>query len=340
MSTKLYNGYKLNELSIRELKEFMDEIKSRLHKVFVFNYETVFVNMGISLIDDCITYDYLFNKTKDATDIEKFFLERLRNAYNPFWMIDEFYGKRNDLNVDFAINQYFNFEFIGSIKNVTNEMIKQKIFVGKTKQMNMAYLDFQNEIALFPTDGKMLFLAYGNTLESVLQKILNSKKKTDREFRKKYGFEYYGYWNNTDMPNGMSQKRWDARGDEWNEVLNPDYIPSLHGICSEFISEEQFLNEMNMNIQLKGNYINPATRAEKVAIQLVRNNWIETQKVTVQNVVSIVEEFDELRKKGTFDKEIEEITEDLKKLLPVIDEKTFSKKLIDFAPNYKQFRGI
>lgn len=34
----------------------------------------------------------------------------------------------------------------------------------------------------------------------------------------------YSYWNNTDKPSGISQKKWDARGAEWERVLARDVI--------------------------------------------------------------------------------------------------------------------
>ncbi len=42
----------------------------------------------------------------------------------------------------------------------------------------------------------------------------------------------YPYWNNTDKPNGISQKKWDARGKEWDQVLNRDPLgrPSQCGM--------------------------------------------------------------------------------------------------------------
>lgn len=340
MSTKLYNGYKLNNLSLVELKEFMDEIKKRLHKVFVSDYDEMVTNFAMSMIDSCTAIDYLYGKTGDTTDIEKFFMETLRKAYSPVWIVNEFGKDETNLNLDYALNHFFNFDFMGSSEFIAKEMVKQKVFIGETKNTAIGVLDLQNEIALFPTDNKILFLAYGDKLETVLNKLLKSKKKDDREFCNKYGFEYYGFWNNTDRPSGISQKQWDARGKEWDDVLNPDYIPSLHGICSEFISKEQFLDEMELQFKFDGNYISPDSRAKNIAYQMVQKEWLKTKQVTTQNVYSLISEFQELEAKGTFAKEIDENYEELRQVLPVLTKESFSKKLLSYAPNYVKAKGL
>lgn len=36
-------------------------------------------------------------------------------------------------------------------------------------------------------------------------------------------WETYGYWNNVDMPRGMSEERWKARGEIWNRIALDDW---------------------------------------------------------------------------------------------------------------------
>jgi len=35
-------------------------------------------------------------------------------------------------------------------------------------------------------------------------------------------FEEYGYWNNTDQPDGITDEQWDARGKEWESIENSE----------------------------------------------------------------------------------------------------------------------
>lgn len=41
------------------------------------------------------------------------------------------------------------------------------------------------------------------------------------------GVEEYGYWNNTDRPEGVSEEEWDARRDAWGRVM-PSGVPIEH----------------------------------------------------------------------------------------------------------------
>ncbi|MCH6469874.1 hypothetical protein [Sinomonas terrae] len=41
------------------------------------------------------------------------------------------------------------------------------------------------------------------------------------------GVEEYGYWNNTDRPDGLSEAEWDARREAWDRVM-PSGVPVEH----------------------------------------------------------------------------------------------------------------
>lgn len=344
MSTKLFNGYKINPLSMIEFKEFIDNVKERLHKVFKSNYKDTLNYISMDLIDNIVTGDYLFGKTGDASYIEEQIVDILKKSYCPGSIINDFNKMKSNVTLEEGI-KCFNYKYLGSVRIIAKDTIRHRVFVCNTKQICTGpAFDFQNELVILPSDDKILLLAFGDKLENILQQILQSKKKIDREFRNKYGFEYYGYWNNVDKPDNLSYKKWNARGDEWESVLAPDYIPSKHGICSEIISQEQFFDEMDLYFLDKSNFsgdlIPPETRANTMALNIVRKNWLNQKNVNLQNAFDMVEQFEELKKTGTFDVEISSIEEDLKKLLPVVDKNAVNKKLMDYAPNYKKAHNL
>ena len=51
--------------------------------------------------------------------------------------------------------------------------------------------------------------------------------------------EPFPYWNNTDRPSNMSEKEWDERGQEWDEVLGYD-APSKKGMLFTYIEDGWF----------------------------------------------------------------------------------------------------
>lgn len=339
MSTKLYNGYKINNLSVRELKEFMGELKTRLKRVFDFEYGNYFGHLATSMIDETITWDYLCEKCGSMNKLENYLTTIYKNSYNKCWIVNDFIKGEINTNIEDALKHVFNLDYLGSVGNITHNTIESKNFILNIKGVSSSF-NLQNEIVLFPSQNKTLFLAYGDLFISLLDKVLSSKRKEDRNFRKKYGFEYYGYWNNTDKPNNISQKRWDERGNEWKELLAPDYIPSKHGICSELISEETFFNEKELDFKLDANFPSPSERAKKIALEIIRKNWTDTDDKKDMSAVDLIEKFNDLYEQHFFDTEIASIQSDLEKLFPVIDEKAIKTKLINFAPNYKKIKGI
>lgn len=49
------------------------------------------------------------------------------------------------------------------------------------------------------------------------------------KFLKLPGVREYGYWNNTDPPEHVSDEEWEKRGDTWDDVLGSSGIPSMTG---------------------------------------------------------------------------------------------------------------
>jgi hypothetical protein len=67
--------------------------------------------------------------------------------------------------------------------------------------------DFDCEVTVLTGKDKTLALLY--TEQREITKIWESMP----------GVKEYGYWNNTDQPEGISNKEWDARGKEWDKAL-------------------------------------------------------------------------------------------------------------------------
>lgn len=338
MSTKLYNGYKIKDLTVWELKDFTDELKKRLETVFSLEYKNYFGHLATSLIDETITWDYLCGKSGEMKKLEDFFVSTYKNGYNKCWILKDFLDGKNNVNIENAL-EHIQLQYFGCVGSIANETIQSRNFILETKGIRSA-LDFQNEIVFFSGQSKTLFLAYGHIFTSLLDRILSSKSKKDRDFRKKYGFEYYGYWNNTDKPENISQKKWNERGIEWNDVLMPDYIPSKHGLCCELVSMDAFFNDRELVFEIDENMPLPSERAKNMAVAIIRKNWMDAEERKEMDALDLMEQFNELNEEHAFDEEIAVLQTDLEKLLPIINTKALRTRLIDFAPNYKKVKGI
>lgn len=63
----------------------------------------------------------------------------------------------------------------------------------------------------------------------------------EAEFVDQVGLREFGYWNNTDPPEGMDEEQWEARGAVWDEILGETSVPSHAGATFEMVRQGEFL---------------------------------------------------------------------------------------------------
>lgn len=153
---------------------------------------------------------FLGNLTKD-----------LRNLQNSIFCA--IYAKEYTKLVDsIAMNKledYTDFEKNTNVKVYTNRRIKRL----SNKQHNAVFIsdtepeyDLDFNIALFYTDKKVLCTVYGR--EEFISKFKSYSEVHD-----------YSYWDNTDMPDNVTEEEWETREKDWNSVLTGIGIPSQCG---------------------------------------------------------------------------------------------------------------
>jgi hypothetical protein len=89
-------------------------------------------------------------------------------------------------------------------------------------------LDWSFEIALIPAGNCLFGLHY------------TEQRSLRDELFKLPGIEPYPYWNNTDPPKGVSNKRWKERGHEWDWALG-DGPPAAKGFTYQIAHPEPWL---------------------------------------------------------------------------------------------------
>ena len=83
--------------------------------------------------------------------------------------------------------------------------------------------DFTLELSVLPLDGNLYILIFTES-EKLKQFIVDKLK-----------LEYFGYWNNSDPIDGMTDREWEERGKLWHEAM-PDGCPAHYGFNYTFIS--------------------------------------------------------------------------------------------------------
>lgn len=157
MSTKIYNGYKINSTDLKYLQNLSLEIRDKMRfKVKELCYNTI-IRFSIECLDDHIHF-----------------------------------GKKIETNCSPAVVAWKKLESI--IENIQ-----------KTGQRNCMY-DFDASWSFIPLEDYTLILAYIEHPELI--KIWDQHKQ----------IEYYGYWDNTDPDEDVSENEWLQRGKDWDTL--------------------------------------------------------------------------------------------------------------------------
>src|ERR1019366_7183698 len=102
------------------------------------------------------------------------------------------------------------------------EMIQYKNKQIQITQERNPYYDFSFSLSVLPLKNKTLCIAYCDNVEML--KIIDNDSK----------FSEYGYWDNTDQPDGVSNREWRQRYNDWKKALNDFGAPSDNGMTAEF----------------------------------------------------------------------------------------------------------
>ena len=90
--------------------------------------------------------------------------------------------------------------------------------------------DYDVNVCIFPLEDKMLAIYYAHNDE--LYNILIENP----------AFSDYGYWNNTDKPNHLTDEEWEQRRIDWDNAMPGCGIPRVAGITLDVISSKYDIN--------------------------------------------------------------------------------------------------
>lgn len=76
------------------------------------------------------------------------------------------------------------------------------------------------EVTILPHDETSLLLLVHAANPQYYAELLESEEITE-----------YGYWDNSDQPEGVTDEEWATRRRDWKEVLKPDWVPANHGVA-------------------------------------------------------------------------------------------------------------
>ena len=93
--------------------------------------------------------------------------------------------------------------------------------IQRTKHRDPGF-DYECTACFFPLEDRILCTFYSERKE--FTEIWEAQEKVTE----------FGYWNNTDRPDGVTQDQWDERGDVWGNALGKTGVPAQEGFVFTF----------------------------------------------------------------------------------------------------------
>jgi hypothetical protein len=117
----------------------------------------------------------------------------------------------------YALTSSYDMSILGAVINTVEE---RHVAVEKTKRRDPE-CDFHFEICIIPIKDKVLILPYTEQIE--LMNLIKNQKY----------IKSYGYWNNTDPDDEVSDEEWEQREEDWNAALTGIGIPVENGFTAQ-----------------------------------------------------------------------------------------------------------
>jgi len=199
MSLKIYNGYKLNLLTMTEFEQFLNECRIEIQKYLKEKYESCVILSALRIA---------FELAELEKESQEYYLKLLYTKFN-----------HNLPKTIEDVKNEFSYSYSGIYFNVAKKYVEMESCL-HSFQSKLSVFDFDAEFAFKPIKDKLLCLIYNDNIAKIL---LESKSL------EKYGLKSYFYWDNTDMPEEISKEEWKKREYDWNFLY--DFTPADSCIC-------------------------------------------------------------------------------------------------------------
>lgn len=370
MSTKIYNGYRMNYLGTYELNNFYLELRGMYKEYCKGRYKTLAANLVNDLVQAYSIREYCLRNALSTygSDSEEFkqqltYIENLlKETYNSSQYItciihDALRSEHKERSAD-EIRKNFSYTHSGKLLYLAKDIIEHNCAAIKaTNECNYAY-DFEGEFCIIPkagfTDDKIMLLAYGDIFSDYLRKITGTENtEEEKAFVEKYELEYYYYQNSTDEPDDISEEDWENRKKDWDlacgkgaPVENGFSLPMLtiNELWSFAFGLNDQKDEIAKDIFSREEAISRAT-AYIVQDEFVNKLLRNSDDPDKNSYSFILELYDQFKKWKAENPELyaEECNKkkELLMQLPVPEkDKALDVMLLDLIPTYNEYSGI
>ncbi|WP_097006710.1 hypothetical protein [Lacrimispora amygdalina] len=219
MSIKIYNGYRFKSCySLNELDNRVKFLRKKVKDILLAEYR-----------------EWAIKKVYKDLDIYWFDKNTYIQSMNPekkVYMIDEVKGPE-----DVMVNALW------TIYNLFDEVFEREAALH-------SFLSFHSQIVLYPLSDKIIFQLFskGSLADNLIRKCLLEEDD----------IEEYCYWNNTDIPDELTEEEWALRALDWELALPIETvsIPSMSGFTVDLFSNYFF--PISSTDIFKGDIVKPS----------------------------------------------------------------------------------
>lgn len=243
MSTKIYDAYKLEKnYSLQELDQLFQEIRKKIQQ----DSEVRFQQMVIS--------DFLF-----------YFNTKRLNGDT--WVCDKIEKNKKDMQQKSIQENVKNERWSVLWFEIGCELVRKITKPSNYGECLLSH-DFKSDIQIFPMENRILLMYFGSSEgQKVIETLMPVKD--------------YHYQNQTDRPFGISEKEWNRRCTDWDNVIGPDYIPANHGFSVKLCNPNLFSSEI-VSSQTDANN----TLSEEHILYRLRNSMPEMDALFAENNIN------------------------------------------------------
>lgn len=214
MSTKIYNGYRLPMMTLKELTEFTKMFRKKAEKKAGELISIYFANEVAEMVDDLLFLDEeTYIRRHLLYEVEKKKLREQEKLAERGFLTEE----KDRIKLTFDAYPY------RSLYTAAYRKAQERYDEIQRTQYRDPDVDFDCNACFIPLEDKILALFYTE------QKELETLWKACSEVR------YYGYWNNSMPDEDASNEEWEQRERDWEEALPGVGIPMENGICADFV---------------------------------------------------------------------------------------------------------
>lgn len=288
MSTKIYDGIQISNMTLTELNDWCMSLRKEMKEIALAQFYRGVTRIAASI--------FLWQKTNmnlcpyyHGLDVKK--LQERKDD-----------PKTWDARAVFAYAD-----------TLAKEIAKRSANA-KTHMDNEPDFDYEVSLSLFPLTDKILGIPY--TTNKALKSCITDNSKVSE----------YGYWNNTDCPDSISEDAWEVRKKDWDEIFKYSGIPANCGMSIVLLDVDSVDWWRCPDRETIDNYIKPHLKEEFeyckiVAKQKIMDKMWEDIKATRDidgHEMSTVLEINQHVKEHP-----EEVEEEAKLYLGSLDFKTF-----------------